>query len=105
MPGDGPERPVGSGGAVVRTDQKDEASDKVLGLGEVQDHPHNRERNLLIADADDKLEPAPAPRLSRTPGSVRRPIPKVGQHTDEVLSEYGFASADIAALRQAGAVG
>ena len=30
--------------------------------------PHNRARGLLIADAQGKLEPAPAPRLSRTPG-------------------------------------
>jgi alpha-methylacyl-CoA racemase len=77
----------------------------VLGLGEVAEHAHNKERNLLIGDADGKLEPAPAPRLSRTPGSVRRPIPKVGEHTDTVLGEYGFAAAEIAALRDGGVVG
>ena len=76
----------------------------VLGMGEVERHPHNSERTLLIADPTGKLEPAPAPRLSRTPGSVRRPIPTVGQHTDEVLAEYGVTPAEIAALRESGAL-
>lgn len=77
----------------------------VLGLGEVAEHAHNRERNLLIADPTGKLEPSPAPRLSRTPGSVRRPIPTVGQHTNEVLAEYGFADAEIAGLKESSIVG
>ena len=64
----------------------------VLTLGEVPDHEHNRVRELLIAAADGKLEPAPAPRLARTPGSVRRPNPKVGQPSDEILGVYGFAA-------------
>jgi alpha-methylacyl-CoA racemase len=77
----------------------------VLGLGEVQDHPHPRARNLLVRDAAGNWEPAPAPRLSRTPGSVRRGTPHPGEHTDEVLAEYGFAPAEAAQLRKAGAVG
>ena len=77
----------------------------VLALGEVHEHAHNRERSLLIGDAAGKLEPAPAPRLSRTPGSVRRPIPTVGQHTDEVLGEYGFAAAEISGLKEGSIVG
>jgi itaconate CoA-transferase len=31
-------------------------------------------------------------------------VPEIGQHTDAVLSELGYAAAEIAALRQAGAV-
>ena len=38
-------------------------------------------------------------KLSRTPGSVRRPAPTLGQHTDEVLAETGLTPAEIAALR------
>lgn len=44
-------------------------------------------------------------KLSDTPGSVRTPAPLLGQHTDEVLAEFGYADADIAALRQSGALG
>ena len=36
------------------------------------------------------LMPAVAPRLSRTPGGVRWPGPRLGQHTDEVLAEAGL---------------
>ena len=77
----------------------------VLGLGEVGEHPHNKERQLVISDGNGKLEPAPAPRLSRTPGSVRGGLPKAGEHTDAILGEYGFSAAEVSALRQAGAVG
>jgi alpha-methylacyl-CoA racemase len=76
----------------------------VLGLGEVDDHPHPKARQLLIRDDNGNCEPAPAPRLSRTPGSVRRPMPKVGQHTQEVLREYGLRDDEIAPLRERGAI-
>jgi alpha-methylacyl-CoA racemase len=77
----------------------------VLGLGEVNDHPHPKARRLLIRDQNDNFEPAPAPRLSRTPGSVQRPLPKVGQHTQEVLGEYGLRDNEIAPLKESGAIG
>jgi crotonobetainyl-CoA:carnitine CoA-transferase CaiB-like acyl-CoA transferase len=38
-------------------------------------------------------------KLSRTPGSVRRPAPTLGQHSDEILAEAGLAPAEIGALR------
>jgi crotonobetainyl-CoA:carnitine CoA-transferase CaiB-like acyl-CoA transferase len=43
--------------------------------------------------------------LSRTPGSVRNLAPEKGQHTDEVLGEFGFTAEAIAGLRAAGAFG
>jgi alpha-methylacyl-CoA racemase len=76
----------------------------VLGLGEVADHPHPKARQLLTRDENDNYEPAPAPRLSRTPGSIQRPIPKVGQHTQEVLRQYGLRDDEIAPLQESGAV-
>jgi crotonobetainyl-CoA:carnitine CoA-transferase CaiB-like acyl-CoA transferase len=42
-------------------------------------------------------------KLSRTPGKVTRPAPLLGQHTREVLAEFGFSSAEIEALIAAGA--
>ncbi|MBI3964638.1 MAG: CoA transferase [Chloroflexi bacterium] len=38
-------------------------------------------------------------KLWGTPGSIRRPPPLLGQHTDEVLGEMGYSAADVAALR------
>jgi formyl-CoA transferase len=42
--------------------------------------------------------------LSRTPSSVAMPTPERGEHTEEVLREFGFSSADIEALREANAI-
>jgi crotonobetainyl-CoA:carnitine CoA-transferase CaiB-like acyl-CoA transferase len=43
-------------------------------------------------------------KLSATPGSIRRPPPLLGEHTDEILAELGFRADDIAKLRGSGAV-
>jgi crotonobetainyl-CoA:carnitine CoA-transferase CaiB-like acyl-CoA transferase len=42
-------------------------------------------------------------KLSRTPGKVSRPAPVLGQHTREVLAEFGFSAAEIEALVASGA--
>jgi crotonobetainyl-CoA:carnitine CoA-transferase CaiB-like acyl-CoA transferase len=42
-------------------------------------------------------------RLSRSPGDVRREVPRFGQHTGEVLAELGYPSAEIAELDRQGA--
>ncbi len=39
--------------------------------------------------------------LSRTPSSIVSPTPELGEHTDEVLQEFGFSTDEIAALRRA----
>ena len=46
-----------------------------------------------------------AVKLHDTPGSVRTPAPILGQHSEEVLDQYGYAEADIAALKDAGILG
>lgn len=38
--------------------------------------------------------------LSRTPSEIRHAVPERGAHTDEVLHEFGYADAEIEALRQ-----
>ena len=37
-------------------------------------------------------------KLSDTPGTIRRPAPLLGQHTEEILREAGFAGSEIEAL-------
>jgi alpha-methylacyl-CoA racemase len=77
----------------------------ILNMWEVADHPHTRARGVVLQDAQGKPEPAPAPRLSRTPGDGSRPLPQVGADTRTVLSEYGFDSAEISRLSDSGAIG
>lgn len=44
-------------------------------------------------------------KLSDTPGSVRTPAPLLGQHSDEVLVQFGYAATDITAFKNAGVLG
>jgi alpha-methylacyl-CoA racemase len=76
----------------------------ILDLVEAPDHPHHLERGTFV-EVDGVVQPAPAPRLSRTPGSIDRPPPRPGEHTDEVLAELGLDGQAIAALRDASVVG
>ncbi len=75
----------------------------VLSLGEAPHHPHNVQRGTFL-ELDGVVQPAPAPRFSATPASVQRPPAHAGQHTDEVLSEWGLEADRIAKLREAGAI-
>ena len=76
----------------------------VLDLEEAPQHPHNLARGTFVV-VDDVLQPAPAPRLSRTPGEIRNPPPQAGQDTQAVLCEWGFPQKEIDALLAEGAIG
>jgi alpha-methylacyl-CoA racemase len=75
----------------------------VLGLGEVAEHPHHKARNSFVT-VDEVEQPAPAPRFSRTPPEIVRGAPAPGQHTDEVLTSWGFDAAEVEGLKRSGAV-
>ena len=59
----------------------------VLGLGDATRHPHLAARGTFVEHGG-VVQPAPAPRFSRTPAALDRPPPAAGQHTDEVLAEW-----------------
>jgi alpha-methylacyl-CoA racemase len=75
----------------------------VLSMAEVRHHPHHQARGTFLDDGD-IWQPAPAPRFSRTPGSVRRDPAGIGEHSSEILREMGFEERDIAARLASGAV-
>lgn len=77
----------------------------VLELGEVMEHPHNEARGLLRSGADGGPMPAPAPRLSRTPGDIRAGAPLQAADTRAVLGELGFDAARVDGLFTSGAAG
>jgi len=74
----------------------------VLDFEEAPRHPHHVARNSFI-ETGGIVHPAPAPRLSRTPGQARA-VPAPGAHTEELLAELGLAPAEIQALRERGAI-
>lgn len=75
----------------------------VLDWDEAPCHPQNEAREAFVV-IDGVVQPAPAPRFSRTPGAVSRGPARAGEHTDEVLAEWGFAVSEVNALRAAGAI-
>ncbi|MDH3754635.1 MAG: CoA transferase [Acidimicrobiia bacterium] len=100
-------------GAVFRSKTRDEWCElmehsdvcfaPVLSLSEAPRHPHNVARGTFVEVAG-MTQPGPAPRFSRTPASVDRPPAHPGEHTDEVLTSWGFAPGDIEVLRDRGAI-
>lgn len=47
---------------------------------------------------------APAVKMSETPADIRTPAPRIGEHSAEILAEFGFDEASIASLLKDGAV-
>jgi alpha-methylacyl-CoA racemase len=100
--------------AVIRTRTRDEwcrpgeAGDAcmapVLSPAEAPDHPHNRARGTFV-DTPEGPRPAAAPRFSRTTCAPPGLAPAPGLDAAEVLADWGFGAAELAALREAGAIG
>jgi alpha-methylacyl-CoA racemase len=98
---------------VIRTRTRDEWASEledagicvspVLSMDEVLTHPHNRARGTFV-EREGLVQPAPAPRFSRTPSAIGAPMPAPGRDTDAVLADWGFGIDEIAALSSCGAV-
>ena len=77
-------------------------------LAEAVADEHNRYRGMVVEVEHPTVgkvrQVGIATKLSETPGRVRTPAPRPGQHTDEVLSEIGLSATEIAALRQKNAI-
>ena len=61
----------------------------VLSMSEAPGYKHNVDRETFI-EVEGVVQPAPAPRFSATPGAVQGRPPKIGEHTEIVLKEWGI---------------
>ena len=79
----------------------------VLTIAEMLEHPQVRARAMVVETQHPKAGATQAIgcpiKLSVTPASVLRPAPLYGQHTREVLLEFGFGAVEVQALLDAGA--
>jgi crotonobetainyl-CoA:carnitine CoA-transferase CaiB-like acyl-CoA transferase len=70
--------------------------------------PHVQARQILVDVPDDEIGSVTIhnviPRLSATPGALRRPAPKLGEHSAEVLARLGIGADELGALRSEGIV-
>jgi alpha-methylacyl-CoA racemase len=73
----------------------------VLSFSEARAHPHNRAREAFVELAG-VLQPAPAPRYSRTPAALRRAPPERGEGGLAALRDWGFSSDEVNRLRSRG---
>lgn len=75
----------------------------VLDLKEAPVHPHNIDRKTFV-ELDGVVQPAPAPRFSRTQGEIQGPAAMAGEHTREVLSAWNFSDQEIGELQASGVI-
>jgi len=76
----------------------------VYGIDDAREHPHNVARGTFV-EYEGIVQPAPAPRFSRTPSAIQGPPGDAGGDTDAVLTAWGFGGDEVADLRAAGAFG
>lgn len=62
----------------------------VLDMAEAPSHPHNVARQTFV-ERDGVIQPAPAPRFSRTPAAIQGPPAEPGADTEAVLADWGLA--------------
>ncbi|MBI2322701.1 MAG: CoA transferase, partial [Chloroflexi bacterium] len=81
---------------------------RVLALDELPSDPQHQARGMFVSlpapDGGTVTQVGVVPRLSDTPGQVRRVAPKPGEQTGAILAELGYTPERVAALRVAGAV-
>src|SRR6267142_6563639 len=72
-------------------------------VAQVMEDPQTAARGMIQRVVHPRLGEIPVVgtpvKFSRMKAGVRTPAPQQGEHTDQVLAEYGYSSSDIAALR------
>jgi len=80
----------------------------VYDIAQILEDPHVIERELIADYPDPDMGAFPmhhvVPRLSRTPGAIRTPAPKLGEHSRALLAEVGIGEGAYAKLIAAGIV-
>jgi crotonobetainyl-CoA:carnitine CoA-transferase CaiB-like acyl-CoA transferase len=81
---------------------------RMLTLDELEHDPQIRARNMIVeveAPTGEKVKQVGiSVKLSETPGSIRSLAPKLGEHTDEILTGLGYTPHDIERWRAEGAI-
>jgi formyl-CoA transferase len=81
---------------------------RIYTVADIAADPHYRERGMLqevkMDDGEPLMVPGVVPKLSLTPGAMRRKAPQLGEHTEEVLREIGLTESQIGQLRARGVI-
>ncbi|XP_062984239.1 alpha-methylacyl-CoA racemase [Elgaria multicarinata webbii] len=80
-------------------DDSDACVTPVLTFDDVASYPHNKERGSFLKNDQEEISPRPSPLFSRTPATPSsKRDPFIGEHTKEILLEYGFSKEEISEL-------
>ena len=94
--------------AVETLTAHDVPASHVRDMAELFDDPQVEARDMRVTvdhpTAGEVTFPGSPMKFSRTPTTVRRHPPTLGEHTESVLREHGYADADLARLVDAGAI-
>jgi len=71
----------------------------VLSIDAAKEHPHMKARNNFIS-IDDVIQPAPAPRFSKTNSESPKKAPKLGENNEEILLQLGYTDEDIKSFKE-----
>jgi crotonobetainyl-CoA:carnitine CoA-transferase CaiB-like acyl-CoA transferase len=78
----------------------------IYDIRQILEDPHFQQREILADYPDGEMGALPmhavVPRLSGTPGAIRSPAPRLGEHNRELLGEIGVDPHSYAALVEAG---
>jgi alpha-methylacyl-CoA racemase len=88
-------------------DEHDAMIEPILDLDEALESELVREREMVVSYEQPgmgEVKQLGFPiKLSRTPASIERPAPALGEHTADVLSDAGYSAEEIQALEESGA--
>jgi crotonobetainyl-CoA:carnitine CoA-transferase CaiB-like acyl-CoA transferase len=94
--------------AIEFFDKAEVTAAPVYDIGQFLDDPHVQERGIVVEAPDADMGEVPMhavlPRLSATPGGLRRPAPAIGEHTREIFARIGYSDERIETLAQKGVI-
>ncbi|MDQ5847347.1 MAG: CoA transferase [Pseudomonadota bacterium] len=77
---------------------------RIYSAADIATDPHFAARGMIqqvtAGDGEPLKVPGVVPKLSATPGEIRAAAPKLGEHTEEVLTGLGFSRPEIEELRK-----
>jgi formyl-CoA transferase len=76
---------------------------RIYTAADIAADPHYAARGMIeeviAGDGEPLKVPGIIPKLSGTPGAIRSPAPRLGEHTEEILGSLGFSADEISGLR------
>jgi succinyl-CoA---D-citramalate CoA-transferase len=77
---------------------------RIYTAADIAADPHYAARGMIqsivAGDGEPLKVPGIVPKLSGTPGAIRTPAPKLGEHTEEILTALGLGGEDISRLKE-----